>query len=65
VPATLVASGIAVILLAGKFVFHGRYASVADIVVESVGGLLGVLLARRAVTHRVGYDRRHRVARQR
>ena len=31
---------------------------------EPVGDLLGVLLARRAATHRVGYDRRQRVARQ-
>jgi VanZ family protein len=45
-PATLAAAGIALALAAGKFLFHGRHAAVADVVVELLGGLAGALLAR-------------------
>jgi hypothetical protein len=48
VPATLLAAALAVVLEAGKFVFYGRHAAVADIVAESAGGLLGAALAWRA-----------------
>ena len=47
IPATLLAAGIAVILAAGKFFFHGRHMAMADIVMQTAGGLLGVVLARR------------------
>ena len=50
VPATLLAAALAVMLAAGKFLFYGRHAAVADIVVEAAGGLLGALLAWR-LTH--------------
>jgi VanZ family protein len=50
VPATLLATALAVVLAAGKFLFYGRHAAVADIVVESAGGLLGAVLAWR-LTH--------------
>jgi hypothetical protein len=45
VPATLLAAALAVVLAAGKFLFYGRHAAVADIVAESAGGLLGAALA--------------------
>jgi hypothetical protein len=45
VPATLLAASLAVVLAAGKFLFYGRHAAVADIVAESAGGLLGAMLA--------------------
>jgi hypothetical protein len=45
IPATLLATALAVVLAAGKFLFHGRHTEVADIVVESAGALLGTLLA--------------------
>jgi hypothetical protein len=48
VPATLLAAALAVVLAAGKFLFYGRHAAVADIVAESAGGLLGAALAWRA-----------------
>ena len=48
VPATLLAAALAVVLEAGKFLFYGRHAAVADIVAESAGGLLGAALAWRA-----------------
>jgi hypothetical protein len=48
-PATLVAAGIAVLLAAGKFLFHGRHTAAADVTVQLLGGLLGALLARRAL----------------
>jgi hypothetical protein len=50
VPATLLAAALAVVLAAGKFLFYGRHAAVADIVAESAGGLLGAVLAWR-LTH--------------
>jgi hypothetical protein len=53
-PATLAATGIAVALAAGKFVFHGRHTAVADLAVELAGGLLGALLARRLLSSRSG-----------
>jgi len=45
VPATLTAAGLAVVLAAGKFLFHARHTSVADIVVQVAGAFLGALLA--------------------
>ena len=48
VPATLLAAALAVTLAAGKFLFYGRHAAVADIVAESAGGLLGAVLAWKA-----------------
>jgi len=48
VPATLLAAALAVMLAAGKFLFYGRHAAVADIVAESAGGLLGAVLAWKA-----------------
>lgn len=45
VPATLLAAALAVVRAAGKFLFYGRHAAVADIVAESAGGLLGAVLA--------------------
>jgi VanZ family protein len=56
-PATLAATGIALAIAAGKFLFHGRHAAAADLVVEAAGALLGVLLARRLLA-----ARRHRDA---
>jgi predicted Na+-dependent transporter len=44
-PATMLGAGLAVLLAAGKFLFHGRHMAVADIVVETTGALLGALLA--------------------
>jgi hypothetical protein len=45
VPATLLAAALALALAAGKFLFYGRHAAMADIVAESAGGLLGAVLA--------------------
>lgn len=45
VPATLLAAAFAVALAAGKFLFHGRHTSLANIVMQVVGALLGTLLA--------------------
>src|SRR5262249_14279527 len=53
VPATLRAAALAVVLAAGKFLFHGRHTGVADIVVQSAGALLGALLAWRWAHRRV------------
>jgi len=47
VPATLLAAALAVVLAAGKFLFPGRHTSVANIIMEAVGALLGALLASR------------------
>jgi len=52
IPATLLATGIAVVLAAGKFLFHLRHMAVADIVVQTAGALLGALLAWRLVHYR-------------
>ena len=43
--ATLLAMGFAVLLAAGKLLFHGRHISGADVLVEAVGALLGALVA--------------------
>ena len=51
-PATLAATGLAVALTAGKFLFHGRHTAVADVAVQFAGALLGALLARRALAPR-------------
>jgi len=51
-PATLAATGIALAIAAGKFLFHGRHTAVADVVVELAGALLGALLARRLLAGR-------------
>jgi hypothetical protein len=45
VPATVLAASLAVALAAGKFLFHGRHTSLANIVMQAAGGLLGALLA--------------------
>ena len=47
VPATVLAAALAVVLAAGKPLFHGRHVSVAAIVAEILGALLGALLASR------------------
>jgi hypothetical protein len=46
-PATLLAAALAVVLGAGKFLFHARHTSVINIVMQAAGGLLGALLASR------------------
>jgi hypothetical protein len=45
IPATLLATVLAVMLAAGKFLFHARHMTVADIVMQAAGALLGALLA--------------------
>ena len=52
VPATLLATGLAVVLAAGKFLFHGRHMHVSHIVVQAIGALLGALLAWRLAHQR-------------
>jgi len=47
VPATVLAAALAVVLAVGKPLFHGRHASLAAIVMEIFGALLGALLASR------------------
>ena len=64
VPATVLAAVLAVVLAAGKLLFHGRHASVAAIVMEVFGALLGALLASRVGTPQkgermVGWHARH------
>ena len=54
VPATAMAAGLAVVLAAGKFLFYARHMAVADIVLQSVGALLGALLAARLARHLPG-----------
>jgi uncharacterized membrane protein YfcA len=54
VPATVLAVGLAVVLAAGKFLFHVRHMAVADIVLQSVGASLGALLAARLARHLPG-----------
>ena len=44
VPATLLAAGIIVPLAAGRLLFYGRHIAVGDVVMQSVGALLGALL---------------------
>jgi hypothetical protein len=51
-PATLLAASFAVALAAGKFLFHGRHTSLANVVMQAVGGLLGALLAWRLMRAR-------------
>ena len=46
-PATMLATGLAIVLAAGKFLFHGLHAAIADIVVQMSGAWLGALLATR------------------
>jgi VanZ family protein len=59
VPATLLAAALALALAAGKFLFYGRHAAMADIIAESAGGLLGAVLAWRLthVRHSTGWPR--------
>jgi len=45
VPATVFAAALAVALAAGKFLFQARHTSLANLVLETVGALLGALLA--------------------
>jgi len=47
IPATLLAVAIALVLAAGKFLFHGRHTEAGDLMVQTAGALLGALLARR------------------
>jgi VanZ family protein len=47
--ATITAFGLAVVLAVGKFFFDGRHTSIADLVVQSLGGLIGAMLARWAL----------------
>jgi hypothetical protein len=47
VPATALAALFAVALGAGKLLFHGRHTEATDIVVQTLGALLGAFLARR------------------
>jgi hypothetical protein len=47
--ATITAFGIAVVLALGKFFFHGRHTSVADLVVQFMGGLIGAMLGQWAL----------------
>jgi hypothetical protein len=42
--ATIMAFGLAVVLALGKFFFDGRHTSIADLVVQSLGGLIGAML---------------------
>jgi hypothetical protein len=49
-PATLLAAAAAVLLGAGKFLFHARHASAVNIVMQVAGGFLGAFLASR-LTH--------------
>ena len=55
IPATMLATALAVVLAAGKFLFHGRHMAVADIVMQVAGALLGALLAWR-LAHRHAQD---------
>jgi hypothetical protein len=45
IPATLLAAVLAVMLAAGKFLFHARHTSVANVAMQVVGALLGAWLA--------------------
>ena len=45
IPATLLAAGLSVLLAAGKVLFYQRHIAVADVVMQTAGALLGVLLA--------------------
>ncbi len=53
-PATALAAVLALVLAAGKILFHGRHISVAAIGTEIVGALLGALLASRLARSRTG-----------
>jgi hypothetical protein len=54
VPATVLAAMLAVVLAAGKFLFHGRHVSAASIVLEILGAVVGVLLASQLAQTRSG-----------
>lgn len=43
--ASAIGAALAVLLAAGKFLFHARHKSLAIVVVEAVGAMLGALLA--------------------
>jgi hypothetical protein len=45
VPATLLAAAFAVLLAAGKFLFSARHTSLANVLGQAIGALLGALLA--------------------
>ena len=53
-PATALSAALAVLLAAGKSLFHGRHASVAVIVAEIFGAFLGALLASRLAHAKTG-----------
>jgi hypothetical protein len=75
VPATLLTAMLAVALAAGKFLFHGRHTSLAMVIMEAVGGLVGALLAwnlplakrirREELEERAGHQRASAVPEQR
>jgi hypothetical protein len=48
-PAALLGAALAVLLAAGKFLFHARHTSVANVGMEALGALLGAWLAWRMV----------------
>jgi hypothetical protein len=60
--ATMLAAAFAVVLAAGKFLFHGRHTEATDVVVQTLGALLGAVLAwwwaSRQVPDESGRDRR-------
>ena len=61
--ATLLATGFAVLLAAGKLLFYGRHVSGADVLVEAFGALVGALVAVRiARAERRGTARMPRLA---
>jgi len=62
--ATITAFGLAVVLAFGKFLFDGRHTSVADLVAQFLGALIGAMIGRRVLgeakqgrsTSRDGHD---------
>ena len=56
VPATLLAVAFAVALAAGKFLFHGRHTGITDLIVQTLGAVLGAFLAWRGA-HRRAQER--------
>jgi hypothetical protein len=54
VAAVVLAAVLAVVLAAGKFLFHGRHVSAASIVLEILGAFVGVLLASQLAQARNG-----------
>jgi VanZ family protein len=48
-PATIMAFSLAVVLALGKFFFQGRHTSLADLVTQLLGALLGAMIGHRAL----------------